>query len=348
LNAAFVFAFLAEESKRRVPMMPTILLVDVDSPERDSWKAFLQVQGFDVLTARDGDTAMKVCRRFFPDLVLLHDNLPDISGAELCKKLKADPIHGTTPVVLVVPVASEDLASQGREAGADDFWGAPTSRWEALSRMQLLLRLKGYIDEQAKLVVLSLAQTLDAKGPMAAGHSERLTDYALHLGESLNLTEEDLETLRIACLLHDIGKVGIPDTILAKPGPLSQEERKIVEQHPAIGENICAPLKSLRHVLPVIRHHHERMDGSGYPDGLRGDRIPLKARILQIADIYDALTTDRPYRDALQPQEALEVLSQEARRGWLDQWLVSRFSNLCEAAGYFLTQERSMLASYYA
>lgn len=329
-------------------MMPTILLVDVDSPERDSWKAFLQLQGFEVLTAKNPDTAAKVCRRFLPDLVLLHDNLPDISGTELCKKLKTDPVHGMTPVVLVVPVASEALASQAREAGADDLWGAPTSRWEALSRIQLLLQLKSYIDEQAKLVVMSLAQTLDAKGPNAAGHSERLTEYAVELGESLDLNDEDLETLRVACLLHDIGKVGIPDTILTKPGPLTDDERKIVQQHPVIGESICAPLKSLRHVLPIIRHHHERMDGSGYPDGLRGDRIPLKSRILQIADIYDALTTDRPYRDALQPNDALDVLAMEAQRGWLDQWLVRRFCNLCEAAGHFMTKERSMLASYYA
>jgi putative two-component system response regulator len=329
-------------------MMPTILLVDVDSPDRDSWKAFLQVQGFEVLTAKNGDAALRVCQRFLPDLVLLHDNPPDISGTELCKKLKSDSICGTTPVVLVASVASEDLDSRSREAGADDSWGVPTSRWEALSRIQLLLQLKNYIDQQAKLVVLSLAQTLDAKGPKSAGHSERLTEYALQLGESLDLTDEDLETLRVACLLHDIGKVGIPDTILTKPGPLTDEERKIVEQHPVIGESICAPLKSLRHILPVIRHHHERMDGSGYPDGLRGDRIPLKARILQIADIYDALTTDRPYRDALTPHEALDVLSQEAGRGWLDRWLVRRFCNLCEAAGYFITKERSMLASYFA
>ena len=329
-------------------MIPTILLVDVDSSDRDSWKAFLQVQGFEVLTAKNAEAALTVCRRFLPDLVLLHDNLPETSGTELCKKLKADSICGTTPVVLVVPMASEELYSKSREAGADDSWGVPTSRWEALSRIQLLLQLKNYIDQQAKLVVLSLAQTLDAKGPKSAGHSERLVEYAMQLGESLDLKEEDMETLRVACLLHDIGKVGIPDTILAKPGPLTEDERKIVEQHPVIGESICAPLKSLRHILPVIRHHHERMDGSGYPDGLHGDRIPLKARILQIADIYDALTTDRPYRDALSPHEALDVLSQEAGRGWLDQWLVRRFCNLCEAAGYFITKERSMLASYFA
>src|SRR5256885_2070062 len=306
-------------------MIPTILLVDVDSSDRDSWKAFLQVQGFEVLTAKNAEAALTVCRRFLPDLVLLHDNLPKTSGTELCKKLKADAICGTAPVVLVVPMASEELYSKSREAGADDSWGVPTSRWEALSRIQLLLQLKNYIDQQAKLVVLSLAQTLDAKGPKSAGHSERLVEYAMQLGESLDLKEEDMETLRVACLLHDIGKVGIPDTILAKPGPLTEDERKIVEQHPVIGESICAPLKSLRHILPVIRHHHERMDGSGYPDGLHGDRIPLKARILQIADIYDALTTDRPYRDALSPLEALAVLSQEAGRGWLDQWLVRRF-----------------------
>lgn len=328
-------------------MMPTILLVDRYSLERDNWKAFLQNQGFEVIVAESEETAVQQSLDFHPDLVLVHDT-PDIAGYELCKKLKAHPLHQTTPIVLVAPAASADEAPKAQQAGADDFWGLPTSRWEALSRIQSLLQMRSYIDEQAKSVLLSLAQSIEAKDRKKVGHSERLSEYALQLGETLDLSDEDLETLRVACLLHDIGKIAVPDAILTKPGPLTPEERLIMNQHPVVGESICAPLKSLRRVLPIIRHHHERMDGSGYPDGLRGYRIPLKARILQIADIYDALINDRPYREALPSDDALSILIGEARCGWLDAPLVRRFCEICQAAGHFLPRSRSMLASYYA
>ena len=329
-------------------MMPTILLVDRYSPGRDDWKAFLQNQGFEVVVAENEQAAVQQSLEFHPDLILLHDTLPDITGYELCQKLKAHPLHHTTPVVLVLPPDAEQAPNGHHPSGADDFWGLPTSRWEALSRIQSLLQMRAYIDEQAQSVLLSLAQSIEAKDPKKVGHSERLSEYALQLGESLDLSDEDLETLRVACLLHDIGKIAVPDAILAKPGPLTPEERLIMNQHPVTGESICAPLKSLRRVLPIIRHHHERMDGSGYPDGLRGYRIPLKARILQIADIYDALVNQRPYRDALPPDEALTILIGEARCGWLDAPLVRRFCEICQAAGHFLPRSRSMLASYYA
>jgi putative two-component system response regulator len=171
--------------------------------------------------------------------------------------------------------------------------------------------------------------------------------YALQLGESLGLPEHELQELRIACLLHDVGKVGVPDCILLKPGPLDVEEVGIVKQHPVVGENICSPLRSFRGVLPAIRHHHERMDGSGYPDGLRGEQIPVAARVLQVADIYDALTTDRPYRVALTSEEALQILDQEAARGWLDASLVREFSGIRQSGEPLREGGRSMLASYY-
>ena len=328
-------------------MIPAILLVDRDSPNRSYWKAFLQNQGFDVIATGDGKTALEECRRVQPDLVLLHDTLADVTAYELCRSLKAQPPNHLTPVVLVVDSAGPEEAKRGREAGADDFWGIPQSRYEALSRIQILLQLKTYIDAQVRSVVISLAHSIDSKHPSTSGHSDRIADYAVRLAESLQLDDDDVETLRMASLLHDIGKVGVPDSILAKPGALTLEERAIMNQHPILGENICAPLKSLRHVLPVIRHHHERLDGSGYPDGLRGSQIPLKARILQIADIYDALTTDRPYRQAMSPLDALQVLTREAACGWLDTALVDRFSALC-TEGFFIPRGRSMLASYYA
>jgi putative two-component system response regulator len=329
-------------------MMPTILLVDQYSLEREDWRAFLRSHGFEVVVAESERAAIQQSLDLRPDLILLHDTLLETSAYELCRKLKTDPFDHSTPVVLVMPDAGPEEAPKGWQAGADQFWGVPTSHWEALNRIHSLLQFKAYIDEQAKAVLLSLAQSIDAQKTRNSGHSGRLVDYAVQLGECLHLTEEDLETLRVACLLHDIGKVAVPDAILTKPGPLTPEERAVMNRHPVIGESICAPLKSLRRILPLIRHHHERMDGSGYPDGLRGYRIPLKARILQIADIYDALVNDRPYRAALPQGEALEVLIGEARCGWLDTVLVRRFCETIRASGQFFARPRSMLSSYYA
>ena len=158
------------------------------------------------------------------------------------------------------------------------------------------------------------------------GHSARVSRNAERFGKCLGLSQSDLDTLRIGGLVHDIGKIGIPEAILTKPGPLDFEESRIVEQHTIIGEQICAPLKSFRRVLPLIRHHHERMNGTGYPDGLSGDEIPLIVRVLQIVDIYDALTSDRSYRQTMSLPSALTVLYQEAARGWLDEDLVRQFA----------------------
>ncbi len=329
-------------------MNATILLVDVASASRDSWKSFLQNHNYQVFTAGDKESAVRQCLQLQPDLVLLHDTLPDICGFDLCRRIVGNPFNHHIPVVLVKPSSDPADVFRGREAGAADFWGRSTSLGEVISRVQSLLRLKSYIDEQAKSVVLSLARSIEAKRPLMDGHSDRMANYAEQLGRSLDLPEDDLQELRVACLLHDVGKVAVPDEILLKPGALNAEEIEIVRQHPAIGEDICAPLKSLRRILPVIRHHHERMDGSGYPDGLCGHEIPLMARIVQIADIYDALITDRPYRDALSLEDALETLNREAGYGWLDSSLVWKFSQICRCREYFPVRGRSMLASYYA
>src|SRR6266478_5342775 len=290
-------------------MRPIILLVDIASSDRADWKSFLQNQSYEVFEAGDGDTALRQCLVLQPDLVMVHDALPEIDGFELCRRLKENRLNQLVPVVLIKPSSDPADIFRGFHAGAADVWGTCTSLEEGLSRVQVLLRLRNYIDEQAKLVVLSLARSIEAKDSLASGHSGRMVKYAVRLGESLGLQEQELQELWMACLLHDVGKVAVPDSILLKPGPLDAEEMEIVRQHPVVGENICAPLRSLRGILRVIRHHHERMDGSGYPDGLRGEQIPLAVRVLQVADIYDALTSDRPYRIALSSEEAVQILA---------------------------------------
>jgi len=309
-------------------MAATILLVDADLSNSTDWQSVLQDHGYKVFAAGNGNAAIARCPQLQPDLVLLQATLPDMPGLEVCRRLKNDTRNHLTPVIMMAPLATECDATLARIAGADDFWGNPSSRWEALSRVQSILHLKTYIDEQAESVVLSLARSIEARDPSTNGHCSRLSDYAGLLGRSLCLREEDLEALCLAGLLHDVGKVAVPDAILFKPGRLSREEADIIKQHSAVGERICAPLKSLRNVLPIIRHHHERMDGSGYPDGLIGESIPLNARIIHVVDVYDALTTDRPYRRGLTRACAASIMLEEAAQGWLDSSLVDQFLSL--------------------
>ena len=328
-------------------MKPTILLVDVASDDRENQRAFLANQGYEVLTSESAATAEQLCAQIQPDLVLLHDHRPRLTSAELCLRLKQDPLNKLTPVVLISSSPTPDEVKRAREAGAADFWDTPCSLRDALGRIEAFLRLKRYIDEQAHAVVLALARSVEAKNSVSDDHSGHLADYAAKLGQDLGMTEEELDDLRLGCLLHDIGKIAIPDSILLKPDRLNAEETEIVRQHPVTGEEICAPLKSLRRILPIIRHHHERMDGSGYPDGLRGEEIPLPARILQIADVHDALIKDRPYRAALSSEEAMGILRREAAQGWLDAALVWKFWRLCQTGACLPIRGRSMLASYY-
>jgi len=309
-------------------MAVTVLVVDADPRSCADWGALLSDRGYDVIAARDGEAALKLCLSLRPDLILLYGLLPDMCGLEVCRRLKADPRNRLTPVILHAALGDISDATSAFCAGADDFWGYTPAPWEALSRVHSLLQLKTYIDEQAESLLFSLAQRIEARDWFDGMHCVRVSNNAVRFGKGLGLCQKDLDALRIGGLLHDIGKIGIPDAILFKAGPLDAYETKIVMEHPIIGERMCAPLKSFRDVLPLIRHHHERMDGSGYPDSLCGEQIPLAVRALQIVDICDALTSDRSYRRNLSLPSALLVLREEAELGWLDGALVNQFASL--------------------
>lgn len=309
-------------------MAATILLVDADLSNSSDWQEVLQDHGYRVFAAGNGRAALAECPQLKPDLVLLQASLPDMQGLEVCRRLKNDSRNHLTPVILMAPGAMECDASLACEAGADDFWGHPSSRWEALSRVQSILHLKSYIDEQAESVLVALARSIEARDPSAGSHCERVSVFAELLGKRLGLPQDDLEALHLAGLLHDVGKVAVPDAILFKPGSLTSEEADVMRQHSIAGERICAPIKSLRGVLPIIRHHHERMDGTGYPDGLRGENIPLNARIMHVVDVYDALTSDRPYRKSLSRGSTAKIMLEEAAQGWMDSTLAEQFISL--------------------
>ena len=308
----------------------TILIVDDDAAYRKLMIGMLRTHGFEVFAASDGEDALSEFAHHEPDLVLLDVDMPRLNGFEVCRRLKQKPESRLTPVVLVTGLSATEDRIRGLEAGADDFLSKPVDRNELLARVRSLLSLKAYTDEleRAESVVFALARSIEGKDPYTEGHCERLAKFSSRLGKRIGLSPEYIMALRWGGIVHDIGKVAVPEAILLKPGPLTPEEWAIMRQHPVTGERICSPLRSFRWVLPIIRNHHERYDGSGYPDGLQGEKIPVTARVLQIADVYDALTTERPYKRALSHDEAMVTMEQEVQRGWWDPALFAQFRQM--------------------
>ncbi|MGH9826537.1 MAG: HD-GYP domain-containing protein [Blastocatellia bacterium] len=304
-----------------------ILVVDDDIDVRGGLHLLLRRREYDVRTAGDGNGALDECVSFQPDLILLDVMMPGRDGFAICHEIKSRPETRLIPVILITGLSDKSDRIRGIEAGADDFLSKPIDLTELDARVRSLLRLKSFTDEleNAEAVLFSLALAIEARDPYTHGHCARLSEFSACLGERIGLPADEITALRRAGIVHDVGKVVVPDTVLLKPGPLTPEERAVMKQHPAVGEHICSPLKSFRSVLGIIRHHHERWDGSGYPDGLRSEAIPLTARVLQIADVYDALTTQRPYRPALAPADAWKILQEEVNRGWWDGHLVREF-----------------------
>lgn len=314
----------------------TILIADDHDGSRLLLATILSAEGHVILQAASGDEALQHLATQPVDLALLDILMPGKSGLEVCRALRSRRSTRLLPVVLVTGLQTTDDRIAGIEAGADDFLSKPFSREELRARVRSLLRMKQYTDEleNAEAVLYSLALGIELKDPYTAGHCERLSHYSVALGERLGLPEAQCTALRRAGMVHDIGKLAVPEQILLKPGPLTPDERATMETHAAAGERICSPLQSFRLVLPIIRHHHERLDGSGYPDGLRGDDIPLTAQILSTVDIYDALTTDRPYRAALPPTEAFRILREGVDRGWWAAELVDTFETILAEQPY--------------
>src|SRR6201997_2564800 len=309
------------------PITGTILVADDQAANRELLEELLTAQGCTVITVPDGAAAVDELARSQVDLVLLDVMMPHLDGFEVCEKIKNSPDTYLIPVIMITALSDKEDRLEGIKVGADDFLTRSAGRTELLARVQSLLKLKQRTDEleRAESVRFSLARSIEGKDPYTHGHCERLAEYSARLGEQLGLSGDQITALRRAGIVHDVGKIAVPDAILLKPGRLTPDEWTIIREHSVVGERICAPLKSFRHVLPIIRHHHEKLDGSGYPDGLKGEQVPLTARILQITDIYDALTTDRPYRKALPQEKAVAILREEVKRGWWDGAILDEF-----------------------
>lgn len=312
-----------------------ILVVDDLPANTRVLEDLLTRDGYRVTVAGDGERALEVVTQEHPDLVLLDILMPKMDGYEVCRRLKSDPSTRLIPVVLVTGLTDSDSRVRGLEVGADDFMAKPFIVPEMRARVASLLRIKRYTDalDSAESVILSLAMTIEARDFATKGHCQRLAQYAVALGERVGLSSEDLDALRIGGYLHDIGKVGIPDRVLLKDGKLDTNEYDLMKSHTLIGDRLCAELRLLKRIRPIVRHHHEHLDGSGYPDRLVGDEVPLLAQIMGVVDVFDAVTTSRPYKPALAVEQACAVLRDEVRLGWRRADLVESFVQLLVERG---------------
>lgn len=312
--------------------VPRILVVDDNPDTVELMRELLISRGYDVVAVCDADEAENEVRRHPPDLVLSDVIMPGKSGYELCRDLKSNPATRLIPFVLITGLSDREDRLEGIESGADDFLNKPIFAEELFARVKSLVKLKEFTDEleTAESVLCTLGLSVESRDPYTEGHCERLAQDASDLGRYLGLHEDSIVALRRGGYLHDLGKIAVPDEILKKGTNLTDEEWQIMKRHPATGEKICKPLKSLRLVLPIIRHHHEHSDGSGYPDGLHKGDIPLLPRVLQVVDVYDALRTTRPYKPALSHDEACVTMREEARAGLWDEELVIEYFSMLE------------------
>jgi putative two-component system response regulator len=314
----------------------TILVVDDDRQVLEVLAAQLTTFGYRIVTACSGEDALQALERATPDLLLTDVHMGAMSGIELCARLKRDQRFQLTPVIILTGQSDLDARVAGLAAGADDFFAKPVDLIELRTRVAALLRVKFLLDqlERAESVITTLGLTIEARDPYTAGHCDRLARYAVGLGKALGVEESMLKALWLGGFLHDLGKIAVPDRVLLKSGPLDAAERAVIQTHPVVGADLVREMRTLDGVRPIIRHHHERFDGSGYPDGLRGESIPLGARIMAIVDVYDALRTARPYKAPLSHEEAVTVLLHETEAGYWEPQLISTFIHMCRDLGH--------------
>lgn len=310
------------------PKRQTVLVVDDEEGVRALLHRVLTAEGYQVAVACDGSTALELVASTPPDIVLLDVNMPGrLDGFEVCRLLRSSATTRLIPVVMVTALQERAHRMKGIEVGADDFLTKPVDREELIARVRALTRMKEYTDDldSAASIIMTLASMIEARDGYGEGHCYRMANYATRLGRAVGLADTDLQSLYRGGFLHDIGMLAIPDHVLRKTGPLETEEYDLVRSHAVVGDGLCSNLRSLQPVRPIVRHHHERLDGSGYPDGLRGDQLPLLAQIVGVVDVYEAVTTEAPYQTARGVDQAIEVLQGDVARGWRRSDLVEAF-----------------------
>jgi putative two-component system response regulator len=331
-TSSFTELYRAAASSGRLQDPPSVFLVLlVNGTEGCSVRPILEKERYRILSVSSWADATAIMGSERVDLIIGYwDELSGPEGLSWCRSIKTQRRTELIPIMVVSPASKVRHHIAALEAGADDLLCEPLNERLFRARVKALLRHKSALDrlEQTEGILFALAQTVEKRDSKTGGHCERLALLSLAMGMSMSLPLRDLLALERGGYLHDVGKLAIPDWILFKKGPLSEEEWSTMRTHPVIGEDICRPLKSLAPVLPIIRGHHERCDGTGYPDGLKHEQIPVLARVLQTADIYDALISSRPYKSALPGWKALQIMWEETERGWRDRELMTLFTDL--------------------
>lgn len=309
-----------------------VLVVDDERSIRGLLRTLLTAQGHRVTEAVDGRQGLAALAADQPDIVLLDLQMPDMSGQEVLQAIRADARTRLLPVVMLTGASTQEEKLRAIGLGVTDFMAKPFHAEELSTRVRALVALKRFTDalEDAERVIVALARTIDARDPYTARHSSRVSLYAGLLGERIGLKGGELSAVRHGGLFHDIGKIAIRDAVLLKPGKLTPDEMEEIRRHPAEGKRLIEGMRSLRNALDVVYHHHERLDGSGYPSGLAGEAIPVTARVATIADIFDALTTARVYRGAIPRDESLKMMAAEAAKGWWDARLLDEFRGVLD------------------
>ncbi len=310
-----------------------VLVVDDNPASARRHEQVLRKEGYDVRLTFDGQQAARAAAEWKADLILLDLSLPGLTGADVCRRLKRDTNSRHIPILLLLTRSEMERRLDTWAYGADEFLIKPFSVIELVTRCRTLLRVKSLSNEyeSADSLVFLLARVLEARNQATYNHSTRVARYAEFLAEELKIPDAQVDLLQRGAILHDIGKLHVPDHILEKPGRLTAAEYELVKGHTTQGAIILDPLRSLRGVVPLVRWHHERLDGTGYPDGLFGDDVPLLVRILSIADHYDSLSSERPYRKALPHSTCLELMRKNADQGGLDPKLVADFAKIVNA-----------------
>jgi putative two-component system response regulator len=313
-----LIATAAETPFRATAGRPTVLVVDDEEPVRAYFRRMLESAGYAVVEAADGPSGLAAIQRAHPAVVLLDVKLPGLNGFEICRRVRQEVTTRLVPIIVVTALDAQQDRIEGLDAGADDFLTKPVDKQELMARVRSLARMKQYTDDldSASSIIMTLASMIEARDGYSAGHCHRMANYALTLGRALRVSEAELQVLYRGGFLHDIGMLAIPDSVLRKAGPLAADEYEQVKAHTVIGDSLVSNLRSLQPVRPVIRWHHERLDGTGYPDNLHGDAIPLLAQIVGVVDVFEAVTTESPYQPTMSQQAAIELLRRDVERGW--------------------------------